>query len=58
MTLWGDDVDPPTVPWPTVDITDPVVVAHLYGPDGNILLEIMDRGWVPFGFQPPPEEEP
>lgn len=51
---WGDDpVHEVTVPALTVDVTEPCVVAQLLGPDGAVLLEITDRGWVPFGFQPP-----
>ena len=41
------------VPHVEVEITEPVEVARLYGPDGQVILLVMDRGWVPFGFQPP-----
>lgn len=49
-----DDIDlaPVAAPDITVDVTDPIVVAQLLGPDGAVLLEVTDRGWVPFGFQP------
>lgn len=53
MTWTGDDeycYDPPRL---EVDVTEPRVVAELYGPDGEVILVVMDRGWVPFGFQPP-----
>lgn len=50
-----DDEILPWVPYPhlEVEVTEPRVVAELYGPDGQVILVIMDRGWVPFGFQPP-----
>lgn len=36
-------------PSPTVEVTDPEVVAVLLGPDGEPLLIMVDR--PPFGFQ-------
>lgn len=55
MTWTGDDDELPCFPLPhlEVDVTEPRVVAELYGPDGEVILVVMDRGWVPFGFQPP-----
>jgi hypothetical protein len=48
-----DDEVTYTPPSLEVEVTEPVEVGRLYGPDGEVLLMIMDRGWVPFGFQPP-----
>lgn len=53
MTCWDDDDVSYQVPALTVDVTEPAVLATLYGPDGQPILEITDRGWVPFGFQGP-----
>lgn len=41
------------VPAITVEVTEPQEVGRLYGPDGETLLILLDRSWVPFGFQPP-----
>ena len=42
----------PFQPWSIeVEVTDNPVVAVLYGVDGEPLIEVHERPWVPFGFQ-------
>jgi hypothetical protein len=59
MTEWGDfeweedDDTPSDPPAVEVDITDPRIVAELFAPDGSVLLTLLDRPAVPFGYQPP-----
>lgn len=36
---------------PDVTETDNPVIATLYGPDGDVLIELHERRTVPFGFQ-------
>lgn len=41
--------------WPdiTLTVTEPEIVATLYGPRGEPMLVFYDRNSVPFGFQVP-----
>lgn len=45
---WDDDIDPPTL---TLEVTDPEVLGYLLGPRGERIATLLDRPWVPFGFQ-------
>lgn len=50
---WEDEPDTPLEPPALeVDITDPRIVAELYHPDGTVLVTLLDRPAVPFGYQP------
>lgn len=54
MPFDWDDAEPaapPDAPHLSVEITEPDVVGYLYGPDGAPFATILDRPWVPFGFQ-------
>lgn len=45
------DLEPCAPPTLEVDVTDNPVVGVLYGLDGEPLIEVRERPWVPFGFQ-------
>lgn len=51
---WEEDDEPgpggPDLPALTVEITEPKVLAYLYGPDGAPIATLLDRPIVPFGF--------
>lgn len=40
-------------PEPVLEVTDNPVIGVIYGPDGAVLAEVLERPVRPFGFQPP-----
>jgi hypothetical protein len=41
--------DPPQI---EVEISEPLVLNELYGPNGGVIAYLVDRRQIPFGFQP------
>jgi hypothetical protein len=37
----------------SVEVSEPVEVGRIYGPDGEVVMILEDRPSVPFGFQAP-----
>lgn len=42
-------------PEPVLEVADNPVIGVIYGPDGGVLAEVLERPVHPFGFQPPGE---
>lgn len=48
---WDSEApDPVAPPDLEVDVTEPTILAELYGPNGDVIAYLVDRRPIPFGY--------